>query len=139
MTSDTFATKRVARDTYLSTLVAVARDGVTDLLRIGLLALRERSLVSHVVAYSSEQGLTAGSAVDAAESALPLSLSPRCSVVDFSESGCTSTSSTPRHTTIESTPTHLQLGLGLVTETLAEVVRHSEFVESVFESESAGS
>jgi hypothetical protein len=28
-----------------------------------------------------------GWSVDAAESALPLSLSPRCSVVDFSESG----------------------------------------------------
>ena len=29
-----------------------------------------------------------GWTVDAAESALPLSLSPKCSVVDFSESGC---------------------------------------------------
>ena len=32
--------------------------------------------------------LTSGCAVDAAESALPLNMSPMCSVVDFSESGC---------------------------------------------------
>ena len=70
--------------------------------------------------------LTSGCTVDAAESDLPLSLSPKCSVVDFSESGC-AVSKTRHHTTPDDQYewyTYLEGSAHLVGETLAAGVGH---------------
>ena len=66
--------------------------------------------------------------MEPAESALPLNISPICSVVDFSESGCVRqvkrVSGHIGH--VLNDASHLERGGGLVGEGLASSVRHVE-------------
>lgn len=67
-----------------------------------------------------------GSRADPAESAFPLNLSPKCSVVDFSESGCETNHVSVAHTARVREGTDLERGGSLVGEALAAGVGHDD-------------
>lgn len=73
-----------------------------------------------------------GSRVEAAESLLPLNLSPMCSVVDFSESGCDRGASVRgAEQGRRGSTAYLERGGGLVGEALAAGVGHGDDREVV--------
>ena len=68
-------------------IVAVRSEFIADLLCIRLFALYQTSEIALSVG-RSVISQTSGCSEDAVESTFPLNLSVKCSVVDFSESGC---------------------------------------------------